>query len=284
MKPIFETINSIGNTSFHVREFEEKRFEAPYHFHPEYELTLILNGCGKRYVGTHMADYLPDDLVLLGSNVPHCWKTTNSIPAKNSNSVVVQFTIDFMGHDFFSKPEMKKILQLLNISNYGIRFTGDIKKYKNKMIALLRETGSFKKLMLFLEILNELADTENYILLSKQDLYAALPATEKRRMNAVIAYIVENFREEISLKDAAAITNMTPQSFCKYFKKVNRKTFIEAVTDYRIDFAMQELVNTNKPVAQIGFESGFNDISNFYKTFKDRCRLSPLSYRNGFVA
>jgi AraC-like DNA-binding protein len=76
---------------------------------------------------------------------------------------------------------------------------------------------------------------------------------------------------------------MTPQAFCKYFKKISRKTFIEVVNDYRIDFAMQELVHTNKPVTQIGFESGFNDISNFYKTFKDRRQVSPLSYRNLFV-
>ena len=63
----------------------------------------------------------------------------------------------------------------------------------------------------------------------------------------------------------------------------SRKTFIEVVTDYRIDFAMQELVHTNKPITQIGFESGFNDISNFYKTFKERRQLSPLAYRNMFV-
>jgi len=102
-------------------------------------------------------------------------------------------------------------------------------------------------------------------------------------MNAVTAYIVENFREKISLNKAAKTANMTPQAFCKYFKRISRKTFIEVVTDYRIDFAMQELVHTNKPITQIGFESGFNDISNFYKTFKERRQLSPLAYRNMFV-
>lgn len=102
-------------------------------------------------------------------------------------------------------------------------------------------------------------------------------------MNLVTAYIVENFREKTSLDKAAEAANMTPQSFCKYFKKISRKTFIEVVNDYRIDFAMQELVHTDKTITQIGFESGFNDISNFYKTFKKRRQLSPLTYRNMFV-
>jgi AraC-like DNA-binding protein len=98
-----------------------------------------------------------------------------------------------------------------------------------------------------------------------------------------MAYIVENFKNNISLKAVAATANMTPEAFCKYFKRMSRKTFIEVVNDYRIDFAIGQLVNTEKSIAQIGFDSGFNDISNFYKTFKNRTRLSPLSYRKTFI-
>ncbi len=283
IKPSFETINSIVDNSFLVREFKEESFSAPYHFHPEYELTLIVNGCGKRYVGTHMADYFKDDLVLLGSNVAHCWKTENALPGENSNSVVIQFQPDFLGAGFFDTPEMKSIFGLLNKSNYGIQFMGNISWFKNKMITILNEGIGFKKVILLLEILDALAANNNYRLLNTHDLFAQLPLPEKERMNAVTAYIVDNFREKISLGKAAAAANMTPQGFCKYFKKTNRKTFIAAVTDYRIDFARQELVHTNKPVNQICFESGFNDHAHFYKTFKKRLKISPLNYRNGFT-
>lgn len=283
MKPAFETISASGNSSFLVRKFEEKVFRAPFHFHPEYELTLIIKGKGKRYVGTHMGDYAAGDIVLLGSNVPHCWKTENSQPHEMSSSVVIHFSKDFMGTEFFNKPEMKNIHQLLDKSNYGIRFTKNTDALKAKIITLWKEESNFKKLLLLLELLHELSITKNLTLLNKKNLFAALPSTEKERINIVTAYIVENFREKISLSKVARKANMTPQAFCKYFKKISRKTFIEAVTDYRIDFAVQELVHTNKPVTQIGFESGFNDISNFYKTFKSRHRLSPLAYRNMFI-
>ncbi|MEO6233330.1 MAG: AraC family transcriptional regulator [Ferruginibacter sp.] len=282
MKPAFENINA-GNASFLVRKFEEKNFAAPYHFHPEYELTLILEGTGKRYVGTNMNDYYPNDLVLLGANLPHCWKTEISANDGMSGSIVIQFLTDFMGNDFLQKPELNHILQLLNRSMHGIHFTGNTNLCKQKMIALTNEQSSFRRLVLTLEILEELAVMEQYTLLNNQPVYTGLPQVEKERMNAVIAYIVENFQDKVTLQHAAATANMTPHAFCKYFKKINRKTFIEAVIDYRIEYAIKELVNTDKPVEQIGFDSGFNDISNFYKTFKDRIKMSPLNYRNSFM-
>ncbi len=98
-----------------------------------------------------------------------------------------------------------------------------------------------------------------------------------------MAYIVDNFKNEISLNQAAVLINMTTHAFCKYFKKITRKTFIEAVNEYRVDFAARQLVHTDFAVSQIGFDSGFNDISNFYKTFKQKTKLSPLSYRKTFI-
>jgi AraC-like DNA-binding protein len=99
----------------------------------------------------------------------------------------------------------------------------------------------------------------------------------------VIAYVVGNFQNTISLKEAASITNMTSYTFCKYFKRMARKTFIEVVNDYRIDFATRQLIHTDKPISQIGFDSGFNDLSNFPKTIKARMNLSHLCYRNTFL-
>jgi len=283
MKASFESLNSTGSNSFLVRKFEEKSFSAPYHFHPEYELTLITEGFGKRYVGTNMQDYFPGDLVLLGSNLPHCWKTEKKAGILYSGSVVIQFKHDFMGNEFFERPELKLIQQLLNNSKHGIQFTGNTISIRDSIADLPNENNSFNKFLKTLKILHQLAQHSEFVLLDQQNTYPDLSLTERERINAVIAYIVENFQNNISLADVAATANMTPPAFCKYFKKISRKTFIEAVTDYRIDFALKQLVHTEKSIAQIGFESGFNDISNFHKTFKARMRLSPLSYRNTFM-
>ena len=152
MKASFESLNSTGSNSFLVRKFEEQRFSAPYHFHPEYELTLITEGFGKRYVGTNMQDYFPGDLVLLGSNLPHCWKTEEKAGILNSESIVIQFKHDFMGADFFDKPEMKLIQQLLNNSKRGIQFTNDTASLKESIAELPNENNSFNKFLKTLKI------------------------------------------------------------------------------------------------------------------------------------
>lgn len=282
MKPSFESVHAADNTSFLVRQFEEKRFSAPYHFHPEFELTLIVQGNGKRYTGSYMNDYTAGDLVLLGSNLPHCWKT-DVTASKKSVSVVIQFLDDCMGKDFFLRPEMKSIHQLLNRSKAGIQFTGNTIAWRNSMMNVHTETNGFKRLSLFLNLLYDLSITRKYILLDQQSSHAELSGAEQKRIHAVVAYIVDNFQKEISLEKAATAANMTPPAFCKYFKRMTRKTFLEAVTDYRIDFATRQLINTEKSIAAIGFESGFNDLSNFHKTFRQRTHHSPLEYRKKFL-
>lgn len=282
MKPSFEAVRAPGEQSFLVRKFEEKSFSAPYHFHPEYELTLILRGGGSRYVGAQINDFASGDLVLLGANLPHCWKTAPS-SAGLSSSVVIQFKQDFLGPHFLLKPEMRPIFQLLARSSHGLQFTGDTRNLQKKILKLLRGRDPLRRVLDFLDLLYELAGTKRFVALSKQNLYAELSGSSQQRVHAVMEYIVEHFQTSISLEAAAEAAHLTPPAFCKYFKKTTRKTFMEAVTDYRLDFALKELAGTDKPVAQIGFDSGFNDISNFHKTFKQKLKTSPLNYRKKFT-
>ena len=282
MKAALESLGSSGLHSFLVRQFEEKSFRAPYHFHPELELTFIVSGSGKRYVGTHMSDFYPGDFVLLGAGLPHCWKTENT-GEEESGSLVVQFRMDFLGDDFFQKPEMAAVLQMLHKSCNGIRFTGNLAAYKRNMQELLEEPNSYKKVILLLDLLHRLSLSKKYVLLEKQRVHVTLSAAEQQRIHTVMAYIVEHFKEHVSLAAAATLANMTPPAFCKYFKRITRKTFIEAVTDYRIDYAAQQLIRTSHPVSQIGSDSGFEDLSHFHKMFKARLKASPLCYRNAFL-
>ena len=282
MKPAFESLPATNRSSFTVRKFEEKRFSAPYHVHPEYELTLITSGNGKRYVGSNMSSFYPDDLVLLGKNLPHCWKTELTNKKEKSGSIVIQFREDFLGADFFNKPELNRIVQLLRRSEAGIQFKGKTEFVKQNLQLLWQEKNAFKKLHLFLDILHQLSKMRDYILLNKQSVHTSFSFVEQERIHAAAAYIVEHFQSSVSLSEVAALANMTPHSFCKYFKKITRKTFMEVVSDYRIDYAINKLINTDHSISEIGYSSGFGDISNFHKTFKTRMNQSPLQYRNQY--
>lgn len=147
---------------------------------------------------------------------------------------------------------------------------------------ILHEEDHFSKWMLFMQLLHQLSHTRKKQALDKQFAKASLSGTDLERINTITAHIVTNFQHKISLEKAAASVNMTPTALCRYFKKITRKTFIEAVNDYRIDYAINKLTQSEQSIAEIGYESGFNDLSNFNKMFRQRSSLSPLQYRKKF--
>src|SRR3569833_3467797 len=105
IKASYEVLQPASGHSFLVRKFGRSAFDAPYHFHEEFELTCIVHGNGKRYVGSHMEDFSSGDLVLLGSNLPHCWKLEpDQHDAEEPSAIVIQFSANFLGEDFFGKP------------------------------------------------------------------------------------------------------------------------------------------------------------------------------------
>jgi AraC-like DNA-binding protein len=281
LKASIEVIKQGLSNSFLVREFKAKIFDAPFHFHPEFELTLILSGNGSRLVGNHIEDYTAGDLVLIGSNVPHCWKSdTTSKKNIKSHSIVIHFTETCFGEDFFTKPEMNRIKKLLLKSGAGIKFTIEM---HDAIIEEIREivtvTDPFKKMLLLLQILQSLAETRKSKLLDTNSQMASYSASDMERLNKVYDYLAANYQERIKLNEVASLINMAPNAFCKYFKRVSRRTLIETVLQYRINYAISQLAHTNLPVADICYDSGFGNLSHFNKIFKDKMKLSPLQYR-----
>ena len=285
IKASFEVLHPVNGQSFLFRKFDKSAFDVPYHFHPEYELTCILQGSGKRYVGSHMEDFTVGDLVLLGPNLPHCWKLeqTKEVPAAGS-AIVIQFDGAFLGDDFFNKNELQYVKKLFQRSSCGISFNSGAQTAVNhSLLALSKETNNFKLMIGLLEALQRLATSDEYVLLDQNMATGERSIAEQERINPVLAYLVENFREQVSLNEAADVANMTTNAFCKYFKKITRKTFMETIIEYRLNYAIQQLVQTDKPISEISFESGFGDVSHFYKMFKSKMNLSPLNYRKKFM-
>ncbi|MCR8560718.1 AraC family transcriptional regulator [Mucilaginibacter sp. BJC16-A38] len=284
IKASYEILQPVNGLSFLLRKFDSFAFDAPYHFHAEYELTYIVAGSGKRYVGSHMQNFTSGDLVLIGPNVPHCWKLDDTQEMRPAGAIVIQFDGAFLGADFFNKIELQHIKRLFQKSGSGISFHGDTQRAVNQsLLALSAEDNSFRLLIGLLEALQRLAQSAEYALLDQNQLIAERSLAEQERINPVFAYLVENFRHQVSLDTAAGIANMTTNAFCKYFKKITRKTFMETIIEYRLNYAIQQLVQTDKPISEIAFESGFGDVSHFYKMFKVKMQLSPLNYRKKFM-
>ena len=85
------------------------------------------------------------------------------------------------------------------------------------------------------------------------------------------------------LKDAAEIINMSVTAFSRFFKKSTGKTFISYVNAIRIGWACKLLIESDMNVAQISYEVGFNNLSNFNRRFYERHHFNPREYRHQFA-
>ena len=141
---------------------------------------------------------------------------------------------------------------------------------------------TLQKLINLLEILEIIALSTETELIDAQFSSYALSAVDTERFQKVYAYIIDNYQQEISLDAISAIAYLTPTAFCRYFKKMTRKTLVDVVTEFRIKHTCQLLTSTEKSVSDICFESGFGNISYFNKEFKKATAYSPLSYRKLF--
>jgi AraC-like DNA-binding protein len=288
MKPILLKTTHNPDHSFSIEERTGLSFNFPYHFHPEYELTLIMKGYGTRFVGNNISSFDNSDLVLIGKNLPHHWHSDEIQGNEDSDlsvkAIVVKFPAEFNGVRLFDIPENYQIQQLLEAASKGIRIIGKtFYKVADLMQELLEAKGT-GRLLLLLRILDEIATSHDMEMISNSDYMHNIKENEIDRMNSVYEYIIKNYLGDISLPQAALIANMHESAFCKYFKKRYNKTFIQVVSEIRIGHACRQLISNDVNVAEVCYQSGFNNLSNFTKIFRKVMSLSPKEYQKKMSA
>lgn len=281
MRAFFEKIPTIEESSFLSRRIVIPYFEAPLHYHPEYELTLIIQGNGKRFVGDSIENFEAGDLVLLGSNLPHFWRSDkvfyeNSKPV--SEAIVIQFSTNFIKDILEKLPECKSIISMMNLSKSGIKFSGVFQPFLEKIV---EERGT-KRLLRLLELLEFLSKTTDYQLLASEHFNIKPDDAENERMKKILEFTLDNFQNEILIETIAEIAHLTVPSFCRYFKSRTRKTYIEYLNEIRVSHARKLLINNELGISQIGLESGFQNLSHFHRIFKNQVGVTPLAYRRSF--
>ncbi|GMN11656.1 AraC family transcriptional regulator [Croceitalea sp. MTPC9] len=279
-KPIFEAIAPDFGHSFTYQRFDENKTNTNgiWHFHPELELVYINGGSGKRQIGSHVSYFREGDLILIGSNLPHCGFTDKL--TGNKSETVIQMKMDFLGNNFFDIPEMKKIQKLLAICKSGIAFYGKTKKKIGEKMEILEYQSDFQRLLSILNILNELGSSEEFKVLNAEGFSMEAEVKDNDRINVVFNHVKTNFKEDISLDEIADLVSMTVPSFCRYFKKITNKTFVQFVNEYRLVHASKLLAEQPMSITEVCFESGFNNFSHFNKSFKAFTGQNPSEYRN----
>lgn len=274
MKPVLETI-AVEN-AIHAFAFEMPFFEFKWHYHPEYELTLILNGNGMRLVGDSYLPFQAGDLVLLGSGIPHTWES-DANSNENVAAVVVQFSEDFIAN-FMNSEAFYKIKKMMQASVRGLFFSNPLAKdFELQMITIAREK-EVKQITALLNVLNDLA-YEKYETLASAFYSPKNSKENETRINLVFNYIKQNAASTILLKQAAASVHLTSGAFCKFFKRMTGKTFSDYVNEIRIGNACNLITQTDKTIAQIAIESGFENQTYFNRVFLKKKNCTPKQFR-----
>ncbi|MCX6206688.1 MAG: AraC family transcriptional regulator [Bacteroidetes bacterium] len=258
-------------------KIDQVSFDSLWHYHPEYELTYIINGNGRRMVGDDMENFSDGDLVLLGPDLPHTWIGERRTNSENNRALVIQFSEEFI-HPFLSLLETKNIHDLLIKSGNGIRFL----KYQpiaiEKRMLQIIEDNSIKRVTGLLELLNDLSSKKYKTLASHRFKVVKSEHTESR-LNKVLLYMQKNYRSSINLQEASKLIHLSDTAFCKFFKRSIGKTFSDYLNDLRILHACTQLIETDKPISQIATESGFENLAYFNRVFLKKKKMQPTVFR-----
>jgi len=277
MKPRLEQLSHKGaNRSFICYEVIVPSFEFLWHYHPEYELTYIVKGSGKRLVGDGYEDFSAGDLVLLPPMLPHTWISEKSNSEK-CQAVVIQFSQEFVER-LLQFPEIKSIEKLFVRSTRGLQFTVGKKSGLVSLLQQLPQCSEMMSLTLLLQALEGLSVARSAPIASLQ--FRPMKGNEnQQRINKVFLYVQKEFRESITLKKAADIVHLSESAFCKYFKKASGKTFSDYTNEIRVAYACHLLLETDKPISAIAFESGFESTTYFNRVFLRKKKLRPGQFR-----
>lgn len=282
MKSIEVRLPQDFDKSFIVFKEVGQYFPVPWHYHPEYELVLVLKSTGRRMVGDHIGYFQEADLVCMGPFLPHVWvndsKYVNGQADHQAEAIVIHFRDNFLGEEFLKIPEMDAFKNFLKLSNRGMAFTGRTKEQINSLMIGMVGMNGIQRLSSLLSIFDILCNSTEYELLASVG-YTHNIQNNSDRLGKITEYIIKNFNKEIALPEVADMANMAVTTFCNFFKEQYRTTFVEYLNAVRIGHACKLLSENNRNIVEVAYDCGFNNLANFNRQFKKYKKMTPSQFR-----
>lgn len=252
-----------------------------WHFHPEYEIHLITATTGKYFVGDHIGNFAPGNLVMVGPNLPHNW--VSSVPQGervDERCLVLQFDTAFMARTFDAFPEFRRVEPLLDASRGGLLFPPETGAAVEPILREMVGAQGLRRVMLFIALFDQLLRSAEPQKLASA-AYRADPARYAgSRINHVLTFIGKNLTQELRETDLAALAGQSVSAFSRYFRRHTGVPFVQYVNQLRIDLACQLLLSDELSITDICYRVGFNNLSNFNRQFLLIKGMSPSRWRS----
>ncbi len=284
MKIMREQVSFPPRTLLKVKWDDFPRFTYPWHFHSEFEIVYVLKSSGKRFVADSIEPFADGDIILMGSNLPHFWKSESEEGIENRvNAIIVQFHSDFFREEINSYPEFHRISEMLKRATRGIHFIQPASEKIGRMLKRLLKLNGLERMLYFIKLMDVMARTDNYRLLASKTYQLEEHKVLNSRLDKIMHFINTNYQRKITQEEVASKIGMTTAAFCRYFKEKTGKGFIFFINEMRIGYACKLLVENHLSISQICFECGFNNLSNFNRMFKRQTGFTPGEYQQQFI-
>ena len=287
MKPALEHLPKEKDNSFVVKFFDYNYYPTPWHYHPEYEIVMVTESTGKRFIGDHISDFHPGNLAFLGPNIPHTYRNDEKFyeerSALRAKSIVIHFTESSLGNDFLELPEAKPLHKLFEESLHGLDVFGETHDSISKKLYAIVKLSGLKRWLCLVDILLELSESKTLTPITKST-HIGYNEKESKRLCSVFDWITSNFEKDIKLAEAAQIAQMNENAFSRFFSLRTRKTFSGFVQELRLQKAAKLLVENDMTITEVCYECGYNNVSNFNRQFLNHYQMNPMRYKKMFLS
>lgn len=282
-KNIMREITPLTNSDcFTIFTRIKSEFDFPLHSHEELELNFIMNAQGaKRVIGDHISEIDDLELILVGSNLPHVWQT-HKCKSKEIKEITIQFHKDLFDEKFLRRNQLSFIRNMLEKSAKGIQFSRQTIQQIMPRLTILSQKQGFDSVLELLSILHDLSISRNMHTLSDATFSNVELSYNSRRIEKAFEYMNQSFQKSITLSEVAKLANMTDVSFSRFFKARTGITFMDSLLEMRLGHASRLLIDTTQSVAEVAYNCGFNNISNFNRLFKKKKGCTPKEFRENY--
>lgn len=257
----------------------QKHIYNTLHQHPELQVMYIRESSGTVVLGGYIGEFHPGDVFVIGSNIPHVFRNEDAYYLEETDfqADVIYLFLD----DKLPKNELLnfvKVNDFFQAAKLGIKLTGQLREQVGEAMEQLLDQERMDRLIGVLSILNTVSGSNDFSFLNSELIRQRIDENEGKRLNDVIQYTFKNSTKKITLEQVSEVANMVPSAFCRFFKQRTRKTYFDFLNEIRIRNACKLLLNKDKTIVEICFQSGFNNLSYFNRKFKDMTGYSPLNY------
>jgi AraC-like DNA-binding protein len=284
VRVIHEITPLMGRDSLYIADRKKKEFTYPIHNHEVFELNFVEHAAGVRRIVGDSNEVIGDyDLVLLTSpDLEHVWEQ-NTCTSEDIREVTIQFYVDLSEEGFLMRTPFHSLRKMMLEARKGLSFPlDDIMRVYPQIDSLSSVKDGFYAVMQFYSILYELSKSTKARTLATSSFAKVEVESDSRRVLKVKNYIAKNYRDEIRLSTLADIAGMSPSAFSRFFKLHTGRNLSEYIIEMRLGYASRLLVDTSKGIAEICYDCGFNNLSNFNRIFRKKKNCSPSEFRDNY--